>query len=167
MRNLIGVLSLITLSGCSWMFPYENEFGCPRKDFMGKCVNSMQAYEEITTGNSKAPYAQPASLRDDDTDSARDDSESDEKNEEATPHAQSGYMNYVQSNYEQQRKLLEKPVTPLLKSPTVLEILVMSRRSEDGNSLYGNRYMHVIVEDAEFIFGDYMKKKTIPVEDLF
>lgn len=164
MRNLIGILPLIMLSGCSWMFPYENEFGCPRKDFMGKCVNSMQAYEEITTGNKKAPYAQPASLRDDDADDSRD---SDEKVEGRSPHSQSGYINYVQQNYEQQRKLLEKPVTPLLKSPTVLEILVMSRRSEDGNSLYGNRYMHVIVENAEFIFGDYMKKKSIPVEDLF
>lgn len=151
---------LILLSGCSSFFPYENEFACPRKDHMGKCVSSMKAYEEITTGKSSGPYAKPASQSDDD--------ESDQvRNDRDRSNTDAGYENYVQSNYEQQRLLLDRPITPLLKTPEVMEILVMAYKSENGKQLNGNRTIHIIVQDSKFIMGDYLKKKTMPIETLF
>lgn len=161
--KVIFVFLIVLTSGCSFMFPYENEFACPRKNHMGKCVSSMDAYEEATTGVSKGPWAKSASEKDDDDLPANQASAL----RPDLSGANDGYMSYVRENYRQQAKLLEKPVTPLIKTPDVLEVLILSHPSADSRTLWGNRYVHIIVEDASFIMGDYLKKKMIPVEDLF
>ena len=161
LRNVTLSMALVLCAGCSAFFPYENEFACPRKDHMGKCVSSMEAYREITTGKSSAPYAVPASERGSSAPSH------DDQKKRSTVDPDAGYLGYVQSNYEQQRQLLDRPVTPLLKSPEVLEILVTSYMSDDGKQLNGGRVIHKIVQDSTFIMGDYLKKKTMPIESLF
>ncbi|NPV76224.1 MAG: TraV family lipoprotein [Anaerolineae bacterium] len=164
LRKFALIMLCFASTGCSFMFPYENEFACPRKNHMGKCVSSMAAYEEATTGVSQGPWAKAASERD--KESSEDETE---KNSETPPGPGpiDGYSAYVSENYRQQAKLLEQPVTPILKTPDVLEILILSHPSEDSRTLWGNRYVHIIVEESSFVMGDYLKKKMIPVEDLF
>jgi len=158
MYRLLTIIAIfITLPSCSTMFPYEDEFACKRKNNMGKCVSSMQAYDEIVNGDSgRYPYAKPASEQDDEVEVKTDMSAPD-----------SGYLQYLQANYEQQKRLLDSPITPMIMTPTVLEILVMSYKSSNNRQLNGSRYIHVIVEDAKFIMGDYLEPKLMPIDTLF
>lgn len=160
-RNfLILPLIAILCSGCAFMFPYEKEFACKRGTNMGKCIDSMKAYEESTSGEQRHEFAQPASKQ-------KKKSKKEEVTDSLKPAPSSGYQQYKDSEYRQISKVLDKPITPILKKPQVLQILVLPYRTHNGTQLNGNRYVHVIMEDSAFILGDVMSKKIDKVEGLF
>lgn len=161
LRNFL-VLPLIAIlsSGCAFMFPYEKEFACKRGTNMGKCIDSMKAYEESTSGEQRHEFAQPASKQ-------KNKSNKERSSESLKPSPNSGFQQYKDSEYRQISKVLDKPITPILKKPQVLQILVLPYQTQNGTQLNGNRFVHVIMEDSAFVLGDVMTKKIDKVEGLF
>ena len=161
LRNLILIPAIcLFCTGCSFMFPYEKEFACKRGTNMGKCISSMQAYHEATSGEQHHEYAQPASKQ-----KKKSKKKDDVISAELSP--TSGYDQYKEAEYKQLTQILDKPITPILKKPEVLEILVLPYRTNNGTQLNGSRYIHIITEDSTFILGDVMKDKVNKVEGLF
>lgn len=154
------LLTTIT-QGCSWLFPYEDEFACKRPDNLGKCVSPMEAYDEITTGVSKAEYMKPASEK-----TKSDNSKSKKQLKNQPSHVKNGYDRYLDSNYSEVADLLEQPITPLVKPVVTAEMLVLPY-SDSAKVLKGERYINIIVEDPSFILGDYLKKKANSIPSIF
>jgi conjugal transfer pilus assembly protein TraV len=158
--KLILILSLSLLSGCSMLIPYEDEFACKRSDNMGKCISTEEAYKELTTGTDLAPYAKPASQQDDD-----DESKSLSKMKKVDS-PNSGYNQYIDANYKETAKLLKAGITPILSSGETIKIVLVPNRVTE-RMLLSERIMYVIIEEPEFIMGDYLIKKHIPATSLF
>lgn len=159
----MACLFLLTLSGCSSLIPYEEEFACKRPNNMGKCIDTEQAYEEARTGRSTTPYAVPASMQDDDNDG----------NAEVRPtlnlHIASpnhGYNQYLDANYRETAKLLKSGITPVLSNGDTIKIVLVPNRVTD-KMLLSERIMYVIIEEPEFIMGDYLIEKKAPISTLF
>ena len=147
----------VVCSGCAWMFPYDQEFNCPRGENSGECVNSMEAYERASTGVSKHRKRSETV--------AKEEAQVQEEPVFA-PH-DTGYRNYVDANYDQVAKLLTSPTTPMVTMPEIMEILILNRQSENSKTIYGGRWVHVIVEDSKFVIGDYLKPKRVPLNSYF
>lgn len=160
---LLVVIGLIGSSGCSSLIPYEEEFACKRPDNMGKCINTEQAYEEARSGNSVTPFAVPVSKRDD---------EEDEETESrptlnlhiASPNV--GYSQYLDANYRETARLLKSGITPVLSNGDTIKIVLVPNRVTD-KMLISERIMYVIIEEPEFIMGDYLIEKKAPISTLF
>ena len=160
---MLRIIMLFTLLanvyGCAMFFPYDQDPKCPSGENFGRCVNSMDAYDSIATG---ATHRGNNKNKEGEGDENKEDTE-------AKPYQapDSGYQAYVDANYRQSARMLDAPVTPLLKDSEVLEILVMPRSSDDRKVLFGQRYVHVIIETPSFILGDYLKVKKVPLTSHF
>jgi len=159
--KLMLVLSISLLSGCTALVPYEDEFACQRPDNMGKCISTEDAYKELTTGESIAPYAKPASEQDDDDDESMAQAKA---NRIEMPN--SGYNQYLDANYKETASLLRNGITPILSSGDTIKIVLVPNRVTE-RMLLSERIMYVIIEEPEFLMGDYLLKKHIPVNTLF
>lgn len=188
-KSLLLIVAVINLSGCALFFPYDEDPKCPAGKNFGRCVNSMEAYHAIASGVSQKENQSPdtdnvvrESAKDSDTGVGHrkrkapgkisvdtQDNQFDQTAERnvSEPFPDSGYKAYVDANYRQTARLLDQPVTPLVKGTEVLEILIMPRSSDDRRVLFGQRYVHVIVETPQFILGDYLKVKKIPLNSHF
>lgn len=160
MLRIIMLFTLVAnVYGCAMFFPYDQDPKCPSGENFGRCVNSMDAYDSIATG---------ATHRGNNKSKEEERDENNEDPQARTYHApDSGYQAYVDANYRQSARMLDAPVTPLLKDSEVLEILVMPRSSDDRKVLFGQRYVHVIIETPSFILGDYLKVKKVPLTSHF
>lgn len=163
------IATLAIIQGCS-IFPYEDKFGCNRPNNMGKCVSATEAYDEMTTGESKAPYAKPYSKQ---TDEERAAGEGDAQNTQAShgsapssatslPKRVNGaqYDAYLDANYKEVAELVDAPVTPMVKPVKTAELLFLPY-SDQSRVLKGERIVTVILEEPKFVLGDYLKKKQI------
>ena len=162
---LLACIAFLTLSGCSSLIPYEEEFACKRPENMGKCINTEQAYEEARSGNSVTPYAKPASKQDD------DDNDDVQRNGKpimnlhiASPNQ--GYNQYLDANYRETAKLLKSGITPVLSNGDTIKIVLVPNRVTD-KMLLSERIMYVIIEEPEFIMGDYLIQKKATIPNLF
>jgi len=152
---------LANIYGCAMFFPYDQDPKCPSGENFGRCVNSMDAYDSIATG---ATYPGKNKNKDKERDGDENSKDAETKIYNSP---ESGYQAYVDANYRQSARMLDAPVTPLLKDSEVLEILVMPRSSDDRKVLFGQRYVHVIIETPSFILGDYLKVKKVPLTSHF
>lgn len=84
---------------------------------------------------------------DDDTAQAQDDARHAEETR--------AYSAYKDSEYREMRKLLEQPVTPLVKPPKVLRTLITAYPSND-RTLYTPRYVFFFADEGQFVIGDYL-----------
>jgi conjugal transfer pilus assembly protein TraV len=163
------LLSALSLQACS-LFPYEDKFGCNRGDNLGKCVSAIEAYEEITTGKSSAPYMKPYSEQNHDNEEQAFDSVETVKTSPSivtpTSRGLSGYDKYLDANYTEVASLLDSPITPIIKPVKTAELLIIPY-SNSAKVLKGERYINVILEDPSFILGDYLKKQPIQMKSLF
>jgi len=169
----LAMIAMVTvMQGCS-LFPYEDKFGCNRPNNMGKCVSGMEAYEEMTTGENKAPYAKPYSLQTDEERAAGSgenalptESEGGHTDvqglNEVLPKRVNGahYDTYVDANYKEVAELVDQPVTPIVKPVKTAELLFLPY-SDQARVLKGERIVTVILEEPKFVLGDYLKKKPI------
>lgn len=146
----------ISIQGCAWMFPYDQEFNCPRGENAGECVNSMEAYERASTGVNKYKRKSP-----------EPELEAEAGEEPVVAAHDTGYRNYVDANYEQVARLLTSPTTPMVTMPEIMEILILNRQADNNKTIYGGRWVHVIVEDSKFVIGDYLKPKRVPLNSYF
>jgi len=159
--KLILIISISLLSGCTALIPYEDEFACKRPNNMGKCISTEAAYKELTTGESIAPYAKPASQQDDDDDK----SNSNDKND-SIKMPNSGYDQYLDANYKETANLIKGGITPIISSGDTIKIVLVPNRVTE-RMLLSERIMYVIIEEPEFVMGDYLLKKHIPATSLF
>ncbi|NQY62906.1 MAG: TraV family lipoprotein [Alteromonadaceae bacterium] len=170
--GLCGLCGLLILSGCSALFPYDDEFVCKRPDNLGKCISSSEAYEEIINGDDTSPYLSPVSEVEEQQSSTKQKN-SDIKaktyavNTNAVNSSRGGYERYLDANYKEIAELVERPITPLVNKAEVIEMLVLSYPTNNGKRLKGERYINVINNNPKFVLGKYLKKKPIAIESLF
>lgn len=158
MRVIFSTCVILMLSGCS-LLPYESEFSCRLKDNYGKCISVDDAYTEAVTGQSKGKPMIPPSERgfwQGDDDEAK---EADEKNHSLSvnPQASSGdYTGYRSEVYRAMQGLLKQPETPMIKPAKTVRTLILSYgANNDKKRLYMPRYIYSIVEEPQFVFGQY------------
>lgn len=133
------MLSLfVLLGGCASVFnPYNEEFSCPDTD-PGKCVSMKTAYEE--------------SVRGVDDSRVEDAKKPEEGKEEAAQDVadRSGAVKYEEALYEELRRLIKEPVTPMVRPPEVVRVLLLPYRG-DGNELYMKRYIYFFADEPGWI----------------
>jgi len=130
------VFSLL-LSGCaslgSVLAPYKGNFMCEDTDDFGRCQNVTKAYEEAIS-----------------SDMVETDETEIGQSRDTYKEARNAYK---ESEYHEMRKLIDEPVTPLVKQPKVLRTLVAAYSSGD-NTLFSPRYMWFFVDSGNFVLGD-------------
>lgn len=163
---LLAVLFL--LGGCSSLIPYEDEFACKRSDNMGKCIDTENAYLEAVSGQSTTPFAKPHSELEDGESNYATTVTTDENGKPIVPVVPSnaGYLHYLDSNYRETARLLDSAITPVTSSGDTIKIVLLPNKI-DSKVMLSERTMYVIIEEPEFIMGDYLTPKAISVKDLF
>lgn len=136
-----------TLSGCALFNPYDSEFMCSATDDYGRCVDVDGAYADAIEGRKNAPRRTGKAAVDDETARAQDGARHEDEG-----HA---YSAYKEAEYRELRKLLDQPVTPLVKPPKVLRTLITAYPSND-RTLYTPRYVFFFADEGQFVIGDYL-----------
>ncbi|GHG07082.1 TraV family lipoprotein [Thalassotalea marina] len=158
------LVAFVAMSGCSSLIPYEEEFGCKRSNNMGKCISTEEAYKEMTTGGDAAPYAKPASLKDDDeSDHAQTSAKGDSQN---IKKPNIGYVQYLDANYKETAKLLNSSITPVISTGDTIKIVLVPNQINE-KMLLSERTLYLIVENPKFIMGDYLIEKKTPISTIF
>lgn len=147
------ILATLFLSGCS-VLPYDNDFACKLKDDWGKCINSLDAYEEAVTGTDKG-----RALGEDGVAEGKEGEASASNAEASTaakPAQNSEYENYRARVYNQLSAMIDEPETPMVKPPKTIRTLILSYSpSSDRRVAYMPRYVYSMVEDSAFVLTDY------------
>jgi conjugal transfer pilus assembly protein TraV len=135
------------LSGCAVFNPYDSEFMCSATDDYGRCLDVDGAYAEAVEGRKNPPRRNGKAVVDDATADEQD----------GMRHVQEtrAYSAYKDSEYREMRKLLDAPVTPLVKPPKVLRTLITAYPSND-RTLYTPRYVFFFADEGQFVLGDYL-----------
>lgn len=165
---LCATLAILLLSACSSLIPYEDEFACNRPDNMGKCINTEDAYLEAVSGESNTPYAKPASELDSDESNHAKVNNSNSKSNGNHGHltSNSGYLEYLDANYRETARLLDSAITPVTSSGDTIKIILVPNKIT-SKVMLSERTMYVIIEEPEFIMGDYLSPKVKPIKGLF
>ena len=156
LKSLVAASALIYLSGCSTTLPYEKEFSCPRSDSYGKCVGVAEAYEEAVTGQEQGLPMRPASEQNEAT--KQDQKKEPQSTTTATGKsaAPSSYESYESAKYEQLRKLLKEPETPMIQPGRQDRTLILSYSPDDDQQrLYMPRFVYSMYEKPRFVLGQY------------
>lgn len=147
MRIVVLAVLAASLSGCALFNPYDSEFMCSATDDYGRCMDVDGAYAEAIEGRKNPPKLKGKAAVGDDTAQVQDElRHSDETR---------AYSAYKDSEYREMRKLLEQPVTPLVKPPKVLRTLITAYPSND-RTLYTPRYVFFFADEGQFVIGDYL-----------
>lgn len=176
MRNSIAALGLTLvgasmLAGCRTLAPYESRFMCEGSEDFGQCMNVQRAYDtavqgEAANGAPRAPLWEYTPSRDR---RARKPATPDARELRAPESAQplrivdasvqrtaftprEGADLYREMQYREMAGLIEAPVTPLVKAPTVLRTLVVSYTAE--RTLFMPRYVYYFADEARFVMGE-------------
>ena len=157
------LLVLVVLSGCS-IVPYENDFACRLKDNFGKCIGMDDAYNEARTGVEKHPKMKPASEQDN-SDDGKNKGIANVEQDSSAPGTEN-YNNYINGYYKELNKLVDNPVTPMVKQAKTVRTLIIPYSNDGGNTMWGERYAHTIVKEPSFIYGQYMIKKSEKLESI-
>lgn len=164
MKKFIHILAILTfISGCS-VIPYEEEFGCRLKDNFGKCISMGDAYTEAKTGVEVYPKMKPASEQDNSDDS--DLSVGETAQPLHATNSNSNYNQYINGYYQELNKLVDNPITPMVKQAKTVRTLIIPYSSDGGKTMWGERYAHTIVQEPSFIYGQYMIKKPQSLESI-
>lgn len=120
------------LTGCALFNPYQGDFECPRSE-KGKCQSIKASYDE-----SLDSLKDPANSRGRDAAGAGDAEDT-----------------YKQEVFKKLSGLLKQPETPMVAPPKVIRVLMLPYKG-DARELYMQRYVYIILQDADFVIGDYL-----------
>ena len=148
MRKLALVGAAGLMSGCALFNPYDSEFKCSATDDYGRCVDVDEAYADALAGRKVQRR-----LRDRKSSADDDQTVADQTAREAQQAA--SYSAYKDAEYREMRKLLDQPVTPLVKPPKVLRTLITAYPSNE-RTLYTPRYVFYFADEGKFVLGDYL-----------
>jgi conjugal transfer pilus assembly protein TraV len=151
-KTLIAITMLL-LSGCALLNPYESSFTCPRTAD-GKCVSVQTAYQESTTPAVAKP-AEPATEHPDD--GCRGEHTSDSTCSDAkrnvtlnTPSSENRYRAALLDTFT---GLLKDPVTPIVAPPKTMRVLLLPYTGQD-NEFYMLRYVYFFIDEPRWLLGD-------------
>lgn len=189
---LIGILSLT--SGCASMLnPFEEKMPCPETP-KGKCISLKGAYTESVadttpsdaemaaimrtkqmpsdTGAFTAGKAQPV-YGEDTLALVASVPKDGEQHKDGTPvmvqtirpsrESQSQNL-YRDATYDKLTKLMRDPVTPMVKPPEVMRILVFPYEDDD-DALNMLQYTYMMLDRPRFVFGDYLAEEENPLPE--
>lgn len=163
-KTKLCLLSGLLISGCSALIPYPEEFMCEKTDNYGKCINVNEAYERALDGWTKESHiSENGSIK-------KGHTSEDVKNNETSINSESlnvSYRNsYKESEYREMKKLIDQPITPIIKPPKVIRTLIVAYPG-NRDSLYSPRYIWHIVDTGNFVIGDYLNQPEIDKGSLF
>lgn len=147
------VVSAGLLAGCSIFVPFEQEFSCTADRQYGKCTNVEGAYSEALGGD----LGNVALVGEDDVakgQKKKRDAKHGAPNPPPPP-AIGGFTKYKDAEYAELAKIIESPVTPVVRPPEVLRTLVVAYATGE-KTLYMPRYVYYFASEAGFVMGDYL-----------
>lgn len=159
---MLKILSLLlvtaVLSGCS-MLPYESGSSCTMQKKYGKCIDVEGAYKEAVTGeDSGAPELHKLS----DGKSKRtkqSDAVIKVETEKSNVIRANDYRGYQDARYQTLTDIISEPNAPMLSPPRTVRTLIISYTpNQDKKRLYMPRYVYSIIEESEFVLGQYLYK---------
>jgi len=164
-KLFLGISLAFVLGGCSIvgsvLNPYEDDFKCSKKTQFGKCASTPEIYSEIDPkykiegsatvlvgpGDS-CPGCKPVS--------------SEVAIIGSTPQLQTytiggtaGESAYREASLAKVAKLLKDPVTPVVVPPTVMRILILPRKGDDGE-LDMAQFTFIMTDKPRWAMGDYL-----------
>ena len=157
MKKTLIAITMLLLSGCALLNPYESSFSCP-KTADGKCVSVQTAYQESRN---------PAVVKPAETAIKRKDEECQEENnsdsacsdgaKEVGLHAASredrSYHRYRSALLDTFTGLLKEPVTPVVAPPKTMRVLLLPYTGQD-NEFYMLRYVYFFIDEPRWLLGD-------------
>lgn len=147
MKTFVAAMVAALCSGCALFNPYDSQFMCSATDDYGRCVDVDDAYAEALQGHRNPPRRTAQA--------AVDDRSPEDQDRERPSQDNRAYSAYKDAEYREMRKLLEQPVTPLVKPPKVLRTLITAYPSND-RTLYTPRYVFFFADEGQFVIGDYL-----------
>jgi len=183
---IILTLFISVLSACSIM-PYNEKFACEDNADYGKCTNVNGAYRESITGedagpsikkdNTSAVKSHAKSMIDDD-EFWHDEPGSDEIQKQKTRIKQSAdreqktlspRFSYQQEVYKKLKNIITETPAPMVKQATQVRTLILSYsvNREDIKELYMPRYVFYLLDESEWILGNYLNKKSGTTQVIF
>lgn len=151
MRTLVAASLACVLSGCALFNPYDSKFMCSATDDYGRCVDVDGAYADAVAGRKNPPKHR-----------AKEQAEGATPDESIAQEA-AAYSAYKDAEYREMRKLIDQPVTPLVKPPKVLRTLITAYPSSE-RTLYTPRYVFYFADEGQFVIGDYLNALPPPRE---
>lgn len=172
-KALCSVVTLVILSGCSMINPYQSEFSC-QDTFKGKCASVREVYMEDAAGNRKDRADNTAANPGCTTTNGGFEGEgvvstcSDtipsgagmtamDNTSMATPVAGDpearNYNQYRSSLFDKFNGLLKEPRTPIVAPPKVMRVLLLPYTGQE-NEFYMLRYVYFFVDKPRWILGD-------------
>ncbi|MBT4288030.1 MAG: TraV family lipoprotein [Deltaproteobacteria bacterium] len=173
LKNTITLFILITLTSCTEaMNPFNEEFTCNRGDNNGECINITEAYHKSFNDSGKK------------TSQGKNKYKKTKYYEKVlvvkrnpAPYSSMGRKNiytleYVpyfkkistvekpankvlkDQEYNELTGIIKAPITPLIKQPKVMQMLITPSKSENGKVLSMERTIFIILEDPEFMLGN-------------
>lgn len=155
------VLLAITLSACSVLNPYEDDFACELSN-EGKCITIDEAYEESLSSSDGVDEAfdkQETTTLDSDPESIDLDELSEEEKKQLQSHlsdikqSQSLKTSYREDLYRDMSSLLKTPKTPLVAPPKVIRVLIPAYEGTQGE-LFLSRYVFFISEGPRWVLKE-------------
>ena len=148
MGRLAALTASLALSGCAVVAPYDSNFSCPGNTEYGKCTSMQGAYSEALGGD---VVPEPREGERDKKSSKRGTS----------PSAPPALSRYKEAEYAELAKLIEEPVTPIVKPPEVLRTLIIGYGTND-KTFYAPRHIFYFASEAGFVLGD---APSLPARD--
>jgi hypothetical protein len=173
LKNYIVAFILITLTSCTEaMNPFNEEFTCNRGDNNGECINITDAYNKSFNETGKKTPAGKGKYQ---------KTKYYEKilivKSKPAPYSSLGrkniyikeYVPYLRKiskiekpankvlkdqEYNELTTIIKEPVTPLIKQPKVMQMLITPSKSENGKVLSMERTIFIILENPEFMLGN-------------
>lgn len=158
---IVSVVAAGLLAGCSIFVPFESEFSCTADRNYGKCTDVNGAYSEALGGTLDVEH-----VGEDDVAKHKKKDRKQGKNAADAPASPEGFSRYKQAEYDELAKLIEAPVTPVVKPPEVLRTLVVAYATGE-KTLYMPRYIFYFASDAGFVMGDYLSNEQPPAPMLY
>lgn len=164
-KRIFILLCLVSLSGCSFLMPYEDDFSCRLRDNYGKCVSVSGAYDEAVTGQERYPKLKKGETIETNTEFSGEGNVSGEGRLNGGKN--NDYGVYRQKMYKELTDLIEAPATPMLRPPQTVRTLILPYSAYNQKErLYMPRYVYSIIEDPKWVMGEYLYKKPELVRDI-
>ena len=144
-KRVLGVISMLLVSGCSILNPYNSEPQCPNNGY-GKCNSVSAAYDEEKNGTSSSLKSIKGDMS----------SEGDEKKPVKTEVPRDLFKKAI---YQENASLIQEETTPIIKPAKSVRVELYSY-SEDGKTLWMPRHAYFIVEEPRFLMGNYLNQES-------
>ncbi|WP_257291439.1 TraV family lipoprotein [Endozoicomonas sp. ONNA1] len=165
-KSISLIVFSFVISGCN-ILPYESEFGCRLEDNYGKCASMEEAYKEAVTGEPQGELIVPASQKGNSTSKNEAQKSSNGSDNSPVVPAEQPYPNYRDSVYKELSTLIQHPQTPMLRAPETIRTLVLSYSPGTRKQvLYMPRFIFSVIEEPEWVLGQYLHKKPELVEGI-